>query len=123
MRRAASSGDSWKMRWEEGSIQPRECTSTREGSRAPIWSHGARGFMRPMRTFLGSPISVMTRKADRQEAPANFRDAECRGVGRLAEARESPIRRHRASDGTMVPMQFQDLPIPGRGTRGTAYAA
>src|SRR5207247_11470331 len=53
----------------------------------------------------------------------NFRDAECSGVGRLAEARESPIRRHRPSDGTMVPMQFQDLPIPGRGTRGTAYAA
>src|SRR2546430_1160338 len=41
MRRAASWGDSWKIRWDEGSIQPRECTSTREGSRAPIWSHGA----------------------------------------------------------------------------------
>src|SRR5437667_295393 len=53
----------------------------------------------------------------------NFRDAECRGVWRLAEARESPVRRHGPSDGTMVRMRFQDSPIPGRGTRGTAHAA
>src|SRR5437016_11263486 len=72
MRRAASPGDSWKMRWDEGSIQPRECTSTRDGSRAPRWSHGAFGFMRPIRTFLGSPVSVTIRNAERQTPPTGI---------------------------------------------------
>src|SRR3989442_1360069 len=65
MRRAASSGDSRKMRWDEGSIQPCECASTRDGSRAPMWSPGAFGFMWPMRTFLGSWASVTMRNAER----------------------------------------------------------
>src|SRR3989454_2642752 len=65
MRRAASSGDSRKMRWEEGSIQPCECASTRDGSRAPMWSHRAFGFMWPMRTFLASWASVTMRNAER----------------------------------------------------------
>src|SRR5213594_3664257 len=65
MRRAASSGDSRKMRWEDGSIQPCECASTRDGSRAPMWSHAAFGFMWPMRTFLESWTSVTMTNADR----------------------------------------------------------
>src|SRR5437899_6867328 len=65
MRRAASSGDSRKMKWDEGSIQPCECASTRDGSRAPMWSHAAFGFMWPMRTFLGSWASVTMRNAER----------------------------------------------------------
>src|SRR2546429_8009432 len=65
MRRAASSGDSRKIKWEEGSIQPCECASTRDGSRAPMWSHGAFGFMWPMRTFLASRASVTMRNAER----------------------------------------------------------
>src|SRR2546427_12622509 len=65
MRRAASSGDSRKMRWDEGSIQPCECASTRDGSRAPMWSHAAFGFMWPMRTFLESRASVTMTNADR----------------------------------------------------------
>src|SRR3989440_5638682 len=65
MRRAASSGDSRKIKWEEGSIQPCECASTRDGSRAPIWSHGAFGFMWPIRTFLESRASVTMRNAER----------------------------------------------------------
>src|SRR5437667_4625375 len=60
------------MRWEEGSIQPREWTSTRAGSRAPIWSHGAAGFMWPMRTFVGSPVCVMIKKEERQTPPAGM---------------------------------------------------
>src|SRR3989442_4236319 len=65
MRRAASSGDSRKMRWEDGSIQPCECASTRDESRAPMWSHGAFGFMWPMRTFLGSWASLTMTNAER----------------------------------------------------------
>src|SRR3989449_4719245 len=65
IRRAASPGDSWKTRWDEGSIQPRECASTRDGSRAPMWSHGAFGFMWPMRTLFGSWASVTMRNAER----------------------------------------------------------
>src|SRR5437870_11562166 len=65
IRRAASPGDSWKMRWDEGSIQPRECASTRDGSRAPMWSHGAFGFMWPMRTLFESWASVTMRNAER----------------------------------------------------------
>src|SRR5467141_2213330 len=60
------------MRWDDGSIQPRECTSTRDGSRAPIWSHGAAGFMWPIRTFLGSPASVTMRNAERQPPPTGI---------------------------------------------------
>src|SRR5438034_10939108 len=66
MRRAASSGDSRKMRWEDGSIQPCECASTRDGSRAPMWSHAAFGLMWPMRTFLESRASVTMTNAERQ---------------------------------------------------------
>src|SRR5947208_16222332 len=65
MRRAASTGDSRKMRWEDGSIQPCECASTRDGARAPRWSHAAFGFMWPMRTFLESRASVTLRNAER----------------------------------------------------------
>src|SRR6058998_4380967 len=53
------------MRWDEGSIQPCECASTRDGSRAPMWSHGAFGFMWPMRIFLASRASVTMRNAER----------------------------------------------------------
>src|SRR2546425_4039710 len=65
MRRAASSGDSRKIKWDEGSIQPCECASTRDGSRAPMWSHAAFGFMWPMRTFLESWTSVTMTNAER----------------------------------------------------------
>src|SRR2546422_3768292 len=64
MRRAASSGDSRKIKWDEGSIQPCECASTRDGSRAPMWSNAAFGFMWPMRTFLGSWASVTMTNAE-----------------------------------------------------------
>src|SRR2546426_6965382 len=65
MRWAAFSGDSRKIKWDEGSIQPCECASTRDGSRAPMWSHAAFGFMWPMRTFLGSWASVTMTNAER----------------------------------------------------------
>src|SRR2546429_4109009 len=65
MRRAASSGDSRKIKWDEGSIQPCECASTRDGSRAPMWSHAAFGLMWPMRTFLESWASVTMTNAER----------------------------------------------------------
>src|SRR5207247_4092824 len=60
------------MRWDEGSIQPRECTSTRFGSRAPMWAHGAYGLMRPMRIRDGCPACVRMRKADRQTPPSGI---------------------------------------------------
>src|SRR6266540_776958 len=60
------------MRWDDGSIQPRECTSTRFGSRAPMWSHGASGFMWPMRIRDGCPACVRIRKADRQTPPSGI---------------------------------------------------
>src|SRR5438309_3822453 len=116
MRRAASPGDSWKMRWDEGSIQPRECTSTRDGSRAPRWSHGAFGFMRPIRTFLGSPVSVTIRNAERQTPPTGIsvmlNAAVSRDLLKRANRRFVVIVSPR---GPMVRAGFQDLPIPGRG--------
>src|SRR6266511_254498 len=60
------------MRWDDGSIQPRECTSTRFGSRSPMWSHGASGFMWPMRIRDGCPACVRIRKADRQTPPSGI---------------------------------------------------
>src|SRR6266516_7969860 len=60
------------MRWDEGSIQPRECTSTRFRSRAPMWSHGASGFMWPIRIRDGCPACVRMRKADRQTPPSGI---------------------------------------------------
>src|SRR5207302_1451596 len=116
MRRAASPGDSWKMRWDEGSIQPRECTSTRDGSRAPIWSHGAAGSMWPIRTFFGSPASVTIRNAERQTPPTGIsvilNAAVSRDLLKRANRRFVVIVSPR---GPMVRAGFQDLPIPGRG--------
>src|SRR2546425_3975939 len=72
MRRAESSGDSRKIKWDEGSIQPCECASTRDGSRAPMWSQAAFGFMWPMRTFLESRASVTIKNAERHTPSAGI---------------------------------------------------
>src|SRR6266550_3790825 len=52
----------------------------------------------------------------------NLRDTEGRGLPRLAETREPPIRRHDSAPRAIVRSGFQDLPIPvtgaSRGSRG-----
>src|SRR3989475_10164663 len=112
MRRAASWGDSWKIRWDEGSIQPRECTSTREASRAPRWSHGASGFMWPMRSFVGCPASVTIRKAERQTPPAGISVILNAAVSRDLLKRENRPSVVMLGPRVHEPHGFQGLQIP-----------